>query len=129
MGAKLQLVSLIVSVVGVSAAFYLVMISMSAPKKVKSLFEQNLRLVGPEENLGMLALIGDDVRALLKAWTEEPSAAKRRREYPVWSVAGLAIVSSLWATSLYLGSVFEPPAVVKDLLAKVWSIENARHLP
>lgn len=124
MGAKLQLAGLIVSVLGVSAAFYLVMISMSAPKKVKRLFEQNLRLVGPEENLGMLALIGDDVRALLKAWTREPSAAKRRREYPIWPVAGLAIVSALWAISLYLGSVFEPPALVKDLLGRMGLLES-----
>ncbi|MGY4512082.1 P-loop NTPase fold protein [Bradyrhizobium sp. USDA 3650] len=128
MEAKLQLASLLVSALGLSTVFYLVMITTSTHKKVKQLFDRNLRLVGPEENLGMLALIGDDVRALLKAWTKEPSAAKQRQEYPIWPLFGLAVVSLLWATSLCLGSIFELPDSIKDVVTKIWPRENGPHL-
>lgn len=128
MEAKLQLASLLVSALGLSTVFYLVMITTSTHKKVKQLFDRNLRLVGPDENLGMLALIGDDVRALLKAWTKEPSAAKQRQEYPIWPLFGLAVVSLLWATSLCLGSIFELPDSIKDVVTKIWPRENGPHL-
>lgn len=107
--------------------FYLVIITTSTHKKVKQLFDRNLRLVGPEENLGMLALIGDDVRALLKAWTKEP-AVKERQEYPIWPLFGLAGVSLLWATSLCLGSIFELPDSLKGLVVKIWPRESGSHL-
>lgn len=110
--AKLRLLGLLVSATSVSAVFYLVMVWMGSAKKVKDLFDRNLRLVGPDDNLGMLALIGDDVRALLKSWTKDAAAASEWRQF--WPLIVVVCVSALWAFGL-LGPVLQMPDMVASM--------------
>jgi energy-coupling factor transporter ATP-binding protein EcfA2 len=128
MGAKLQLTGLLVTVLGVSTFFYLAMIWMGAAKKVRQLFDRNLRLVGPDENLGMLALIGDDVRALLKAWTKDPVSSRATWKYPTWPLLGVAAVSLLWAIGLYLGPVVKIPAWISEIVKRLPGTQDTADL-
>jgi energy-coupling factor transporter ATP-binding protein EcfA2 len=128
MGAKLQLTGLLVTVLGVSTFFYLAMIWMGAAKKVRQLFDRNLRLVGPDENLGMLALIGDDVRALLKAWTKDPVSSRATWKYPTWPLLGVAAVSLLWAIGLYLGPVVKIPAWISEIVKRLPATQDTADL-
>lgn len=98
--AKAQLIWLVVSALGLWTVIYLVAIWMGASSKVKQLFQRNLKLVGRHENLGMLALIGDDVGSLLKGWTKE-----RDKDRPTVSVTVATIcvlvIAALWALGLH----------------------------
>ncbi|MBR1281295.1 hypothetical protein JQ597_04500 [Bradyrhizobium sp. AUGA SZCCT0177] len=112
--AKLQLLSLLSSAVGISAIIYLAAIWMGASSKVRQLFHRNLRLVGRDENLGMLALIGDDVRSLMKGWTKErgPSLTWRKLTVPI---ACVALVATTWAVALWRGSPFDLSTIARYL--------------
>lgn len=68
--AKVQIATLIVSTFGFSVALYLTATALSSRSQVKELFASHARFSSVQEKLGMLALVGDDVRALLSAWTK-----------------------------------------------------------
>jgi len=72
---KLQLTTLIASIAGFSAVLHLVSVGASATQRVKELFAEHVQLGGHEDKLGMLALIGEDVRALLLAWVKPAEGA------------------------------------------------------
>ncbi|WP_298240751.1 P-loop NTPase fold protein [uncultured Bradyrhizobium sp.] len=95
--AKIELGLQVLSLLG-GASIYVLMVVWSAPKKVNELFRRNMRLVGSTDNLGMLALIGDDTRALLRAWTRDDQAWKG---VLLPALAAIA-VSAIWATGLLL---------------------------
>lgn len=73
--AKVQLAVLGVSIGGFFLCFYVAAVSLRATSKVRDLFVQHLRLAAVDEKLGMLALVGDDVRALIGAWTKPAGTA------------------------------------------------------
>lgn len=70
----LQLATIVGSLIGTSAIAHLAAITPRVQTKVKAIFEKNARLSTGPERLGMLALVGEDVKALLSAWTREPPA-------------------------------------------------------
>jgi hypothetical protein len=117
--AKMQLLSLLVSAVGASTVIYFVAIWMGAAAKVKQLFRRNLSLAGHDDSLGMLALIGDDVRLLLKGWTKGGANDTNR-----WQLVGplvcVFLVASIWGIGLALGYTFDLSA----LLARIAVIEK-----
>ncbi|WP_375778886.1 P-loop NTPase fold protein [Bradyrhizobium sp. ma5] len=104
--AKLQLLSLLASAVGLSTLIYAASIWMGASNKVRQLFHRNLNLVGRDENLGMLALIGDDVRFLMKGWTKDRGPSWSWRD-PIIPVACIAAISIIWAIVLLQRSSFD----------------------
>jgi energy-coupling factor transporter ATP-binding protein EcfA2 len=85
--ARLQLAVLAFSTVGFSVALYLALVSTRGTSRVRELFMQHLRLSSVDEKLGMLALVGDDIRALVAAWTrrrvDDPDDDKS--EGPPWT--------------------------------------------
>lgn len=107
LGLKLQAVIFVCSLLGFMSVIYLVAVTAGVNKKVKDLFLKNLVLVGREENLGMLALIGDDVRFLLSAWTASPKRA-RMHAHRLWKVGApflcVCTVSAIWAFGLAYSS-------------------------
>ncbi|WFU26758.1 P-loop NTPase fold protein [Bradyrhizobium sp. CB1717] len=109
---KFQLVSLAGSALGFSALIYVAATWMGASSKVRQLFHRNLRLVGRDENLGMLALIGEDVQLLLKAWTRERTSSRFNFQLAA-SALGILIIGVIWGTALLRGSAFD-----------LWSILN-----
>lgn len=109
---KFQLLSFAGSALGLSAAIYLLAIWVGASNKVRQLFQRNLRLVGRDENLGMLALIGEDVRLLLRAWTRDRAAA-RFPIHVILSIAGAVIVAGIWGWALYRGSPFDLGSILQ----------------
>jgi energy-coupling factor transporter ATP-binding protein EcfA2 len=100
--AKFQLASLVISGIGFSALVYAAAIWMGASSKVKQLFHRNLRLVGRDENLGMLALIGDDVRFLMRGWTKERTSSQAWLKLIAPLLCILAL-SAIWAVCLWRG--------------------------
>lgn len=82
--------------------------TVGVSSKVRELFAKHMRLAGAEEKLGMLALIGDDVKALVKGWVAVPDKALRDKigeDSPVKRILLptilVAIVSALWGYGLF----------------------------
>ncbi|TPE47897.1 P-loop NTPase fold protein [Amaricoccus solimangrovi] len=69
LGLMLRAAILVGSLVGFAFLLHFASVAISVAPKVRELFARHMRLAGHQEKLGMLALIGDDVRALLVAWT------------------------------------------------------------
>ncbi|MET4279346.1 MULTISPECIES: P-loop NTPase fold protein [unclassified Bradyrhizobium] len=112
--AKAQLANLVLSALGTSTVIYLVAIWMGAAAKVKQLFHRNLSAVGRDESLGMLALIGDDMRLLLKGWTKADAT-----EGGLWRLAiplaAVLLVAFIWGIGLSHGHVVDLSSLM------VWS--------
>ncbi|MDI1265522.1 MAG: P-loop NTPase fold protein [bacterium] len=109
--AKMQLIWLASSLIGVSTIVYLLAIWMGASNKVRQLFLRNLQLVGRDENLGMLALIGEDVRLLLRAWTKDRIATSFRFSL-IASIILLVIVAAIWGIALHREASFDLWAIL-----------------
>ncbi|CDX14139.1 hypothetical protein MPLDJ20_100054 [Mesorhizobium plurifarium] len=80
LGQTFQLAAILGSLVGTSALVHLAAITPRVQSKVRAIFEKNAKLSAGPERLGMLALVGEDVKALLSAWTKEPPAIPPRAD-------------------------------------------------
>lgn len=106
--AKAQLAALAISFAGFFVCIYLASLTTRVTPKVRELFTRHLRLAPTAEKLGMLALVGDDVRALLEAWTrplpgdQEDGPPDRfpwaRLVLPMGALVAVAVV---WAIGLF----------------------------
>ncbi len=74
-GATLQLAAIATSLVGVGAVTQIAAISPKVQAKVRELFVKHARLTSSPESLGMLALVGEDIRALVAARTVDDGAS------------------------------------------------------
>lgn len=113
--AKLQLAVLGLSVAGFSTLVYFGAVTTSVSGKVRALFAKHLRLTQVDGRLGMLALIGDDVRALLAGWTARVSGDDEDRcehEFPpgrlVLPLLAIATIAALWAAGLIRSAMLVP---------------------
>jgi energy-coupling factor transporter ATP-binding protein EcfA2 len=143
--AKLQLLIFAVSVAGFSAMLYLGAVSTSVSGKVKALFAKHLRLTQVDERLGMLALVGDDVRALLAGWTrglKEDSDDRQRPDLPpgrlVLPVLAILVVALVWAVGLSWSDLPVPKdssgKILAELIPHPWAqaigpLQNAKPGP
>jgi energy-coupling factor transporter ATP-binding protein EcfA2 len=119
--AKLQLAVMALSVAGFSTMVYLGAVASSVSGKVRALFAKHLRLTQVDERLGMLALIGDDVRALLAGWTVPKGEDRSRRGFqagklflPLLALVSVAVV---WLVGLSRSGLEVPKASTKEVLA------------
>ena len=106
--ATLQIVALAGSVISFTILMHLASVTVGISSKVRELFTKHMRLTGSDEKLGMLALIGDDVKALVKGWTAPPPKDLREKigeRSPLGRIAVpailVAIVSALWGYGLF----------------------------
>lgn len=67
-----QLAAILGSLIGTGAIAHIAAITPKVQSKVRAIFEKNAKLSTGPERLGMLALIGEDVKALLSSWTKNP---------------------------------------------------------
>jgi hypothetical protein len=109
--AKYQLGVLAASVIGFSIMLHVAALTAGVSAKVRELFSKHLRLTSSDEKLGMLALIGDDVRALIKGWTspaplEEYSGKKSCIPWSRFALplAIMVAISIMWAVGLMRAS-------------------------
>jgi KAP family P-loop domain len=109
--AKLYLAAALASLLGLTAVLYFLSVIGGTTHKVKTLFGKHVKLSSHDDKLGMLALVGDDVRALLGAWIPETmvGSARERRDAKVRlaldaSSAALfiALISIIWIFGLHL---------------------------
>ncbi len=107
--AKAQLVAQLASVIGFSLLIYVIAVMVGASARVQMLFLKHMRLVAGEEKLGMLALVGDDVRCLIRAWTrpaqpttrqDKKSNAKPRLHPVILPLLVILLLSAIWAFGL-----------------------------
>jgi hypothetical protein len=137
LAAKAQLAAFVVSLIGFSAFLYLGAVTTSVSGRVRALFAKHLRLSSVDERLGMLALIGEDVKALLCAWTarrrvrtgkedsaRDDSDGKALREGAtdrlagdrvVAPIAAVGLVALAWAAGL-VGQIWRRPIAVEATL-------------
>ena len=122
--AKLQLAVLALSVIGFSTMVYLGAVASSVSGKVRALFAKHLRLTQVDERLGMLALIGDDVRALLASWTlplhgdnDDRTPRSDRPRHFVLPLIVVAIVAILWTVGLLRSNLPVPAHATKEVLS------------
>lgn len=114
---KLQLTTLIASVAGFSVVLHLLSVGASASRRVRELFAEHTQLASHEDKLGMLALIGDDVRSLLLAWVKPKDAAKFVPWGKLWLPAAAVVLAGLvWGAGL--AGAFAPgwPEILPRLL-------------
>nr|WP_198030329.1 P-loop NTPase fold protein [Mesorhizobium sp. LNHC220B00] len=112
-----QLAAILGSLIGTGAIAHIAAITPKVQNKIRAIFEKNAKLSTGPERLGMLALIGEDVKALLSAWTkkppddpsvddgksEAPSANGQGKSRPVrigLPVSILTVVTIAWACAL-----------------------------
>jgi energy-coupling factor transporter ATP-binding protein EcfA2 len=97
-GATLQLATISGSLLGASALAHIAAVSPKVQTKVRELFNRHATLSASSGNLGMLALVGEDIRALVAAWTapldKGYSVPFRQLFLPV---AVLAVIAVVWA--------------------------------
>ncbi|MER9375483.1 P-loop NTPase fold protein [Mesorhizobium sp. M0491] len=136
----LQLATILGSLIGTSALAHLAAITPRVQTKVRAIFEKNARLSTGPERLGLLALVGEDVKALLSAWTTEPPVvpsrpdprgelppasreAKSAQSKRLWlPILILAVVAAGWA----YGLMFPPQQHGGSFLVR--SVEAVAHL-
>ncbi|MER9163646.1 P-loop NTPase fold protein [Mesorhizobium sp. M0715] len=86
LSATLQLAAVLGALIGTGALAHMAVIAPKVQTKVRAIFAKNARLSTGPERLGMLALVGEDVKALLSAWTKKPpdvpSEGDGRSEFP-----------------------------------------------
>ncbi|MBZ9709323.1 KAP family NTPase [Mesorhizobium sp. ESP7-2] len=75
LSATVQLATILGSLIGVGALAHIAAITPKVGTKIRTIFEKSARLGSTPERLGMLALVGEDIKALLLAWTTEPASA------------------------------------------------------
>jgi energy-coupling factor transporter ATP-binding protein EcfA2 len=121
--AKLQLAVIALSLAGFSTLVYLGAVTTSVSGKVRALFAKHLRLTQVDERLGMLALIGDDVRALLAGWTKplrgDDEDRSRRDFLPgrlVLPLLAILSVAALWAYGLLRSHLPVPKESNEEIL-------------
>lgn len=135
LAAKAQLAAFAVSLIGFSAFLYLGAVTTSVSGRVRALFAKHLRLSPVDERLGMLALIGEDVKALLCAWTARPAvrasnedsgkdgdekALRERttdrlaRDRVVVPIAAVGLVALAWAAGL-VGQIWRRPIAAEAI--------------
>jgi hypothetical protein len=111
--AKLHLAVALASLVGLTSVLYLLSVIGGTTHKVKALFNKHVKLSSHDDKLGMLALLGDDVRALLGAWIPEtnvgPADERKQAKRRLWRDAGgaalfIVVISAVWLLGLYLES-------------------------
>jgi hypothetical protein len=143
--AKLQLAAFAVSVAGFSTMLYLGAVTTSVSGKVRALFAKHLRLTQVDERLGMLALVGDDVRALLAGWTYRIWGDRDDRGgrdfLPgrlVLPLIALALVAAIWAFGLLRSGMPVSGDSTGEVMARLippgWAeaigpLQNARPTP
>jgi hypothetical protein len=111
--AKLHLAAALASLIGLTSVLYLLSVIGGTTHKVKALFSKHVRLSSHDDKLGMLALVGDDVRALLSAWIPETNvgpareralAKNRVRRDAIFATVFVMAISVVWLSGLYLES-------------------------
>ncbi|MBY5871329.1 hypothetical protein HFN53_04750 [Rhizobium leguminosarum] len=103
--ATLQLGAILGSLIGVAALAHLAAISPKVQTKIRAMFEKHARLSSSPDSLGMLALVGEDIHALILAWTEPHSVDRKKRAgLPIAALTlPIVVVGSVaagWASSL-----------------------------
>jgi hypothetical protein len=101
---KWNILTLITSIIGWSTTFAVILASGTTGVRLRDLFRRYGDFSKHNEKLGMLALLGDELRALVRGWVPKaPSDSTAVKEDTVgWKLpaAYLALVAILWATSL-----------------------------
>lgn len=109
--ATLQLTAILGSLIGVGALAHVAAISPKVQTKIRALFEKHARLSSSTDGLGMLALVGEDIHALILAWTNPhpDDPAETKAGFPIVALAlpivVVAAVAAGWAFSLTLQSI------------------------
>ncbi|WP_179294490.1 P-loop NTPase fold protein [Mesorhizobium sp. WSM3879] len=133
LSATLQLAGVLATLIGAGALAHVAAIAPKVQTKVKAIFEKNAKLSTGPERLGMLALIGEDVKALLSAWTKKlpgerskdgqsPSVNERERSMRtklVFPLVVLAGVAGGWAYGLYSSPDPPKPGILVQSLETV----------
>lgn len=101
---KYQIVLLSASLIGVPTLLYFASAGENLSRRVRSLFADHVKLTSSDEKLGMLALVGDDIEALLAAWVAE--AEPGHWQHGFWTRIGLPSlfilsVSLLWIAGMH----------------------------
>jgi hypothetical protein len=101
---KWNILALIASVVGWSTTFGVILASGGTGVRLRDLFRRYGDFSKHNEKLGMLALLGDELRALVKGWIPKALSGQIaiKEDAVGWKLpaAYLTLVAILWAASL-----------------------------
>ena len=105
LGSKIELILMAISLVGLSTLLYFVPVAIGLSRRTRALFAEHVKLTSANEKLGMLALVGDDIRALLRAWVSEDVSFSAFRR-PFWDCVGLPLLFTVCITTVWLAGMF-----------------------
>ena len=121
-GIKLHLLGVAVSVLGFSTVMHLSSVGASASRRVRELFADYMSVASHDAKLGMLAIIGDDVRTLLAAWTAPLKGDTKGQPGPrtrlgrlFWPLFIIAVTAAAWFAGLNSPSGLGDTWLIKEL--------------
>jgi hypothetical protein len=101
---KWNVLTLIASLIGWSTTLGVILVSGGTGVRLRDLFRRYGDFSKHNEKLGMLALLGDELRALVKGWVPKapPESIAVKEDTVGWKLpaAYLTLVAILWTTSL-----------------------------
>ena len=116
--AYVELVWYLVATLGLSGMFALIRISRAVLNPAGHLKRQYLSRVSHTEKLGLQAVIGEDLRALVNGWLREPTADRLARTQLSVTLMVVGVVGfALWTS---LGSLAPAIPGVQFLVSGLW---------